>query len=223
MASEAPTVLVTGAARGLGRELVRRYCDAGARVIACSRTAAALPGGVRSLPLDLLSGESIADLVATLAGTPVDIVIHNAAIRGATGGLDTVEAQDFHAVMAVNALAPVLLTRALRPNLMAGRGRTVAFISSRAGSMTEGLDPDGDHAYRMSKAALNMAGRKLAYDDPELIYLLLHPGWIRTEMGGPDAELDVTASAAGLIDRIGAARREDSGSFQTWDGQPIAW
>ncbi len=93
---------------------------------------------------------SIAALALALAGQPIDILVNNAGIRGSVGGIDTLEPGDFGAVMAVNALGPLLLTRALRPNLLAGRRRVVA-VSSSSGSMTEGLDPDGDYAYRASR------------------------------------------------------------------------
>ncbi|WP_284165899.1 SDR family oxidoreductase [Frigidibacter sp. SD6-1] len=221
-------VVVTGANRGLGLELVRRYAASGARVIAACRSLPDHPskvadGNIRWLPLDLADADAIAAFPAALGALPVEVVIHNAAIRGATGGLGDLNTDDFTRVMRVNALGPLLLTRALLPNLMAGHQRTVAMISSRAGSMAEGLDPDGDYAYRQSKAALNMGARKLAFDHPDLKVLLLHPGWIRTDMGGPDAEIDAAKAARGLIERISEADHSASGSFQTWDGHPIAW
>ena len=223
----AQTVLITGAGRGLGRELTRHYARAGARVIGCCRDTSVLPGDmagdVHPMQLDLADGHSIGRLADDLAGQPIDILINNGALRGATGGLDDVSATDFNAVMAVNVLAPLFLVRALRPNLMLGHSRKVAMISSRAGSMAEGLDADGDYAYRCSKAALNMATRKLAFDDPALTFLLFHPGWLKTDMGGPEAELPVSEAAEGLIAQISKASQKDSGSFQTWDGQSVGW
>ncbi|MCY1126512.1 SDR family NAD(P)-dependent oxidoreductase [Frigidibacter sp. RF13] len=221
-------VVVTGANRGLGLELVRLFAASGASVVAVCRTLPDDPpsladGDIRWLPLDLADADAVAAFPAVFGALPVGVVVHNAAIRGATGGLSDLHADDFTQVMKVNALAPLLLTRALLPNLMAGRRRTVAMISSRAGSMAEGLDPDGDYAYRQSKAALNMGARKLAYDYPDLKVLLLHPGWMRTDMGGADAEIDAADAARGLILRISEADRRASGSFQTWDGRPIAW
>ena len=220
-------VLITGATRGLGRELVRLFAAKGDEVIACCRDieqrGGDMPRAIRWLPLDLADEAAIRAFPALLDGAAIDILIHNAAIRGATGGLAEVDFTGFAQVMQVNAAAPLILTREVRPNLMAGRRRIVAMISSRAGSMTEGPDPDGDYAYRCSKAALNMGARKLAYDDPALTVLMLHPGWIRTDMGGPEAELDVREAARGLAARIAAAGPEDSGSFRAWDGTPIAW
>ncbi len=221
------TVLITGANRGLGRELAHLYAAKGGEVIACCRDPGRrgedIPGDVRWLPLDLADEASILSFPALLGGAAIDILIHNAAMRGATGGIADVRFADFEQVMRINAAAPLILTRELRPNLMAGDARTVAMISSRAGSMAEGLDPDGDYAYRCSKAALNMGARKLAYDDPALTVLLLHPGWIKTDMGGPEAELDVADAARGLVRRIADAAPEDSGSFRTWSGERVAW
>jgi NAD(P)-dependent dehydrogenase (short-subunit alcohol dehydrogenase family) len=216
--------VVTGASRGLGRELVHQLATRGHEVLALCRNPAdlpLLPGRITALALDVTDAEAAHRAAATLNGRPVDLLINNAAIRGATGGLDEVEQGDFLSVMAVNALGPLLVTRAFLPNLRKGRG-LVANISSRAGSMTEGSDPDGDYAYKCSKAALNMATVKLA-EDTGLTVLALHPGWLKTAMGGQGAELDPACSAAALLDLLERAGPQHSGQFLTWDGKPVAW
>jgi NAD(P)-dependent dehydrogenase (short-subunit alcohol dehydrogenase family) len=214
------TVLITGAGRGLGAELACQYRAAGWEVIACARRPRA---GEESL--DLADDRSIAALAASLAGKRIDVLIHNAAIRGDTGGLATLRQDEFLAVVHVNAYAPLALTAALLPNLLAGTVRKIAHISSRVGSMTEGMDDDGDYAYRMSKAALNLATVKLAHDyrDRTITALALHPGWVRTDMGGPEAETDTAESAAGLLRVINRATLADSGSFKDFRGRTIAW
>lgn len=223
----APTVLVTGANRGLGLALTRALAARGAQVIAACRDPGALAEtgtpGVEAMSLDLAHTDSIENLARRLAGRPIDILVNNAGIRGATGGLATLAAADFAEVMAVNALAPLLLVRALHANLQAARRRTVAMISSRAGSLAEGLDPDGDYAYRASKAALNIMTLKLAYDFPDLTCLLLHPGWVMTDMGGPEAEIAPDLAADRLAGMILNATPADSGSFRAWDGATVAW
>lgn len=219
------TVLVTGANRGLGLELTRQYAAAGHRVLACSRQpedAPAPTGNVTWKVLDTGRAESIEALAADLASEAIDILINNAARRGDTGGLDTLSTDDFLATIRVNALGPLLMVKAFRPHLERGRRRIVANISSRAGSVAEGLDADGDYAYRCSKAALNIATAKLAFDY-KLIFLALHPGWVKTDMGGPEAEVTVAESARGLRDLIEAARPPDSGSFRAFDGATINW
>ena len=216
-------VVVTGASRGLGFELVQQLALAGREVVACCRSVpqAALHRRVRRIALDVTDPASVTQMAAALAGRPVDLLINNAALRGATGGLARVEPEDFARVMATNVLAPLLVTRALLPNLRAGQG-VVANISSRAGSMTEGRDPDGDYAYRCSKAALNMATVTLA-DETGLTVLSVHPGWIKTDMGGPEADLTTAASASAMLGWLALAGPADSGSFRTYDGIPVAW
>ncbi len=216
------TVLITGASRGLGRALAGLYAAAGLRVIACMRQASA-----GAEVLDVADEGSIAALGERLGGQPVDIVINNAAIRGDTGGLDTLETDEFLAVMRINALAPMLVARALRPNLLAGRRKVLVNIGSRAGSLAEGTvdDEDGDYAYRCSKAALNMATVKLAQDFRRdgIAVVSLHPGWVRTDMGGAEAAVDVAESAAGLKALIDATTLAETGSFRAYDGRTVAW
>src|SRR5690606_30784482 len=202
--ARAPVVLITGASRGLGRELACAFAATGAEVLAAMRQprpladAASLPGTVRPLPLDVADPASIAALARSLVGRPIDILVNNAASRGATGGLPAVTPDDFMAVMAADVLGPLLMVQALRENLAAALHPRVVNISSRAGSMAEGADPDGDYAYRCAKAALNRATVKLAEDQPGLTVVSVHPGWLRTDMGGPEAELAVAPAAARL-------------------------
>ncbi len=218
----AGTVLITGAGRGLGRTLADLYAAAGWRVIRCMRQVAE-----EALPLDVADAGSIAALGERLAGLPIDIVINNAAIRGDTGGLSSLGAGDFLEVMRINALAPLLIARALRPNLSAGGRKVLVNISSRAGSLAEGTldDDDGDYAYRCSKAALNMATVKLAqdFDRYGIAVISLHPGWVRTDMGGDEAAIDVGVSAAGLKALIDGTTMAQSGGFRAYDGRTVAW
>lgn len=222
-------VLVTGSARGLGLALARQLSDAGADVIAAcrdvARAQAVLPAGTAVVPYDAEDPSSIAALAERIGPEPLDMLINNAAMRGDAGGLATLEADGFLKEMRVNTLGPLLTVKALLPALRRSSSRIVVNISSRAGSMTEGLEAEGDYAYRCSKAALNMASAKLAFDlGPEgFTVLALHPGWVKTEMGGPEAEVDVGASAAGLLRVIAGSAAADNGSFRSYDGTPIAW
>ncbi|MGG6894296.1 SDR family oxidoreductase [Rhizobium sp. BR 315] len=225
---ERGTVLVTGASRGLGKALAELYAGDGWRVLACARQQ--LLGAAASMlsyPLDVSDAVSIETLGKILEGTAIDIVINNAAVRGDTGGLMSLRADDFMEVMRINALAPLLVARALKPNLLAGRRKLLVNISSRAGSLAEGTldDDDGDYAYRCSKAALNMATVKLAQDFQRdgIAVISLHPGWIRTDMGGPDAVVDIAQSAQGLKDLIDTTTMADSGSFRAYDGRTVSW
>ncbi|WP_119274266.1 SDR family oxidoreductase [Taklimakanibacter deserti] len=219
------TVLITGANRGLGRELARQYAASGSRVLACCRdlhAASPIAGNVLWRALDTGNEESITALAHELHGEAIDILVNNAAQRGDRGGLDALRTDDFLATLRVNTLGPLLMVKAFLPHLARGRRRIVANVSSRAGSVAEGLDADGDYAYRCSKAALNIATAKLAFDHG-LIFLALHPGWVKTDMGGAEAQVPVTASAQGLRSVIDTAGPEMSGSFHDFTGTPIAW
>lgn len=218
------TVLITGASRGLGRALADAYAAAGWRVIACMRT---VPAGIAGQPLDVADAASIEALGRRLEGEAIDIVINNAAVRGDVGGLPSLDTDDFLEVMRINALAPLLIARALEANLLAGQRRVLVNISSRAGSLAEGTldDDDGDYAYRCSKAALNMVTVKLAQDFRAngISVISLHPGWVRTDMGGEEARLGVDDSVRGLTALISAATMADTGSFRAYDGRTISW
>lgn len=222
-------MLVTGAGRGLGRELARQYAHAGWRVIACGRRlrAAGFEPGVEFQPLDVADAASISDLAVRLVGRPLDVLVNNAAVRSRVAGLDRFEPEEFLDVLRINTLGPVLVTRALRANLRLGGMRVVANIGSRAGSMAEGLldDDDDDYAYRCSKAALNMATVQLARDlEPDGIAVLsLHPGWVQTDMGGEAAVLPAQDSARALRGIIAAATPDLSGSFLAFDGRQVRW
>ena len=222
------TVLVTGASRGLGRALADLYAGEGWRVIACVRSAPPAPTvSIEYQQLDVADPASIAALGRKLDGVAIDVLINNAAIRGDIGGLSSLESEEFLAVVRTNALAPLLLARELRPNLVtSGRG-IIANISSRAGSLAEGTidDEDGDYAYRCSKAALNMATVKLAQDlrKDEIAVVSLHPGWVRTDMGGEEACVDVAESAVGLKAILDATDMAASGTFCAYDGRQVSW
>lgn len=225
---EPGTVLITGASRGLGRMLAELYAVEGWRVLACARQE--LPEAMASMlfyPLDVDDAASIETLGKMLKGTTIDIVINNAAVRGDTGGLASLRTDDFMEVMRINVLAPLLVAQALRENLCLGRRKLLVNISSRAGSLAEGTldDDDGDYAYRCSKAALNMATVKLAQDlrCDDIAVISLHPGWIRTDMGGPDAVIDIEQSAQGLKRLIDTTTMADTGSFRAYDGKTVSW
>lgn len=212
------TWAVTGAARGLGLCLTRQLAASGARVFALSRSQGPALPGVTHIPYDQADEASIQSAALLVQG-PIDFVLHNAAIRGDTGGLATFSAIDLAEVMKINVAGPLLLTRALLPHLPPSS--VIGFISSRAGSFTEGHDPDGDYAYCLSKAALNRAVAKLA-DDLHQVVFAIHPGWMATEMGGPDAPDDPGTAALHILHLITGSKCPKTGSFVTTSGKAIA-
>ena len=174
--------------------------------------------GVTHIPYDQSNEASIRSAARAIRGS-VDQVIHNAAIRGDTGGLAALTADHLAEVMRINVAGPLLLTRALLPAL--APKATLTFISSRAGSFTEGHDPDGDYAYCLSKAALNRAVAKLA-DDLLQRVLALHPGWIATDMGGPNAPDAPELAARRIIALLTRPDGPKTGSFTDAFGRTVA-
>jgi len=232
-----PTVLVTGTNRGIGLELVRQYAADGWSVIACCRDpelADALTPlaheGVRVEELDVADDASVAALARRLDGVPIDLVINNAGMYGdrEAGRLGKLEADAWMTVFRVNSVAPLLVTQALLPNLRAAAAASghavVAAVSSKMGSIADNSS-GGSYVYRSSKAALNAAMKSLAHDlaGDGILAVTLHPGWVRTDMGGPGGLIDTTESAAGLRGVIAGLSSAQAGNFYDYAGREIPW
>lgn len=223
-----PNVLVTGASRGIGRGLAERFAAEGWQVIACAREPAAIEvtgAAVERYPLDVADPASIAGLAATLAGRPLDLLVNNAGIYGPRETrLGSIDYGAFRAVLETNTLGPVRVTEALLPNLRAGARKTVVTVSSIMGSIAQTQSP-GALIYRTSKAAVNMAMRSIAMElAPEgFTVVLVHPGWVRTDMGGPNATLDVRTSVDGLVRLTERLRPSDNGRFFDYEGGLLPW
>jgi len=224
-----PTVLITGANRGLGLEFARQYAAAGWRVIATSRSLAkaealrALGGDVAVHALDVTDFAAVRALGRELAGDSIDVLIANAGIGGPRGMTpEAINAEGWGETFRVNSMAPLALAGALQGPVARSEQRKMVAITSRLGSM--GANGDGGlYAYRASKAALNAVWRSYALDHPEIIAALLHPGWVRTDMGGREALLGVEESVAGLRRVIAGLSKADTGRFYNHDGSPIPW
>jgi NAD(P)-dependent dehydrogenase (short-subunit alcohol dehydrogenase family) len=229
-------ILVTGANRGLGLELVRQFLDRGDRVIATARKpgaatelnrlAFAHPGHLAILPLDLGKPHSIDELAreVPLVAESIDVLVNNAGLLPGGERFGALEAKHLEEAFRINAMGPVLVTQALAPLFAIGGAAKVMNISSVLGSITE-RDTFYTPSYAMSKAALNMGTRLLAHAlaDQGVTVFAIHPGWVRTDMGGPKAEVEVADSVRGLIqvlDRIGPA---DAGRFLTFEGHELRW
>jgi NAD(P)-dependent dehydrogenase (short-subunit alcohol dehydrogenase family) len=224
-------ILIAGANRGLGLEFARQYAAEGWQVLATARAPeraealAALPGAVTLLPLDTTRAESVAALAARLAGQPIDVLICCAGLYGAHGEQPgSFDYEGWKQVLDTNTLGPVRVAEALLPNLRAGKQRKLVALSSLMGSITDNTT-GGSHAYRASKAGLNAVWKSLAIElRPEgFTVVVVHPGWVRTDMGGPAAPLEPLNSVAGLRRVIDRLTREDSGRFLNHDGRELPW
>lgn len=223
-----PTVLVVGATRGIGLEFARQYVADGARVIATFRppsdghTLRAL--GARALPLDALEPDSIGALGQQLDGQPIDVALLVAGIYGLdTDDLAPPSREQFDLVMHTNVLAPMQLIPLLGQSLESAHGKLVA-ISSRMGSIGLTTRANG-WLYRASKAALNSVVKAASSElgARGVVCMALSPGWVRTDMGGPSAPLDVRDSVSGMRRVIAAANRSHNGRFLQYTGEQLEW
>ena len=216
--------VVTGANRGIGLELVRQLRQRGANVIAvCRHTSAALDAlGVRvEAGFDVTDPTARDELGRRLDGASIDLLVQNAGVL-IEDSLEEVDGNDVRRQFEINALAPLLLTCALLPNLKSGA--KIALITSRMGSMGDN-GSGGYYGYRMSKAALNAAGVSLAVDlQPRGIAVgILHPGAVRTDMTGGGGMIDPEQSVRGLLARIDELSLENSGRFLHESGETLPW
>ncbi len=224
-----PTILVTGANRGLGLEFVRQYAATDARIIATCRKpgeagalaelAAAGRGRISVARLDVDSDADMAALAADVP--PIDILVCNAGVNTPSTAIATVPRDEFDRVMRTNVMGPIRLAGALLDKVRESERKVIGFLSSRMGSMTESRG--GSYLYRASKAALNSVVRNLSIDTPEVTMVALHPGWVRTDMGGPSADIDAATSVAGMIRVLDRLTPADTGRFLNYTGDPIAW
>jgi NAD(P)-dependent dehydrogenase (short-subunit alcohol dehydrogenase family) len=225
-----PTLLITGANRGIGLELAKRYAADGWTVIATCRepqTATALKAqrGITVEALDVTDYAAVDALAAKYRGTAIDLLLNNAGIYGNRDGALTVSDCDTYLeVLRVNSVAPMKLALTFLPHLKATKGGAkIATISSRMGSISEARG--GSYAYRASKAAINAGMHNLALDlkSSGISCITLHPGWVKTDMGGAGADIDVATSAAGLKTVIDGLTLKDTGKFYNYDGGEIPW
>ena len=220
------TALILGASRGIGREFTRQLLAAGWKVFATARDDAALAElrteGAEPLKLDVSKPESLAALGWQLDGEKLDLAVYVAGVYGPqhqTGAAPT--AEDFDKVMHTNVLGAMQAIPLLAPMVEAAQGK-FAFISSGMGSIGEAESSYG-WLYRASKAALNMVVRTAAFDHPKAAFVALCPGWVRTDMGGPNATLSVEESVTGLLQVIGGLTQADSGTYRNYSGRRLAW
>ena len=208
-----PTALITGASRGLGKELARQYAEDGWEVIGTTRR-----------EVEMTDTKQIGSFAKALKGKPIDLLFCNAGISGKRGmALGSFDFDSWDEVLRVNLLGPAALAEALVDNVAASERKTIAMMSSRLGSISESSGMT--LPYSTSKAALNMLVKGLAATlaGRGITVVALSPGWVRTDMGGAGAPLTAEASVRGLRKVIQNLKSKDSGRFFSHDGSEIPW
>lgn len=228
-------ILITGANRGIGLEMVKYSIEQGWRVFACCRNPhnaenlfniAKLANGRVSVHIaDMLELSTLQALSYELRNDPVDILVNNAGIYGSEKNtFGSVDVSSWLHTFQVNSIAPLKMIEAFSEQLLMGDRKLVACMSSKMGSMADN-GYGNSYIYRSSKAALNAVVKSLSIDLKEkgIISVALHPGWVKTEMGGPDAEISTRECVEQIFNNLSSLTINDSGRFIDIDGSDIPW
>lgn len=227
-------VFITGANRGIGLSLVTYYLQQGAKVSATYRDESSATelftltkqyDTLSLYQLELTDYSAILKLPQQLSESKIDLLINNAGYYGPKGyGFGNCDVTEWKKVFEINAIAPQKLVEALYPSLQLSNDKTIVCISSKVGSMTENTS-GGGYLYRSSKAALNSVVKSLSNDlKPEgFTVIAMHPGWVQTEMGGPNALISTEESVTGLTKVIAQLSIDNSGQFLNFDGTELPW
>ncbi len=227
-------LLITGANRGIGLTMVRHYLSDGWLVTACCRepeqaiellSLLEANDGLSIFQLDVTDYEGVDELAENLAGEPIDLLINNAGYYGPKGSnFGGTDVEEWRQVMEINTIAPLKLLEAFSPHLKQASSATFAVLSSKMGSMGDNSG-GGCYIYRSSKAAVNAVVKSLSVDlrEDDICVVALHPGWVRTEMGGPNGLIDTEESVVGLKRVLDSLEMSQTGMFFDYLGQEIPW
>lgn len=228
-------VVITGTSRGIGLEFVRQLAARGDEVFAAARdpSRSAALGSLREAHrdrvhlhrCDVARDEEVAAFAASVAGS-VDLVVNNAGIFGEEpfAPFEALDLEDCRRVFDVDALGPLRISRAFLPHVRRGAGKRLVHVSTGMASIADNTSGRA-YAYRMAKAALNMASRSLAVDlRPEgIVSVVFNPGWVKTDMGGSRAPLETPDAIASMIRTIDGLTPEQNGAFLDKDGKLLPW
>jgi NAD(P)-dependent dehydrogenase (short-subunit alcohol dehydrogenase family) len=230
-------IVVTGASRGLGLEFVRQWLEGGQHVFALAREprrsaalmqlAAQHPEALATAACDVAEDGSLTEAFDAVAKAweGVDLLLNNAGVSGQyRTPLESLDWAELREVFEINTLGPLRVTRAFLPLLRRGDAPLIVNVSTLMGSIADNSS-GGAYAYRLSKAALNMATRNLGHElgREGMTVVAIHPGWVRTDMGGAKAPLSVAESVASMLATIGRLRSEHNGTFVDRDGTSLPW
>jgi NAD(P)-dependent dehydrogenase (short-subunit alcohol dehydrogenase family) len=230
-----PAILITGASRGLGFEFAKQYAVEGWRIIACCRKpedaialkklAPSARDMVSVVGMDVADNDTVRSAALTLKDVVVDILINSAGIAGVTQqSTGQIDYASWARVLDVNTMGPLRVLEAFTDNLARSERRLVVTITSGMGSLADNTS-GGSIAYRSSKAAVNMVMRSAAIDlaPRGITCVLINPGWVKTDMGGPDATLSPQRSVSAMRRLIETLGPNDSGKFYNYDGREYPW
>lgn len=228
------SILITGTNRGIGLEFVKHYLKNNEKVIATCRNRNSAKdllelknttSNLSLLELDVSKPNSIDEFTSKIADHPIDTFINNAGVFGPRNiEFGNFNAKEWLDVFKVNTIAPLLITQKILKNLRLGKDKKLVFISSKVGSIEDNTE-GGMYIYRTSKTALNQVIKSLSIDlkEENFIVVALHPGWVQTDMGGPNALIDTKTSVKGMTEAIDNLTSKNSGKFYNYDGSAIPW
>lgn len=230
------TTLITGANRGIGLEFARQYAADGWRVLACSRhpeksdalnqLAAHYPDQITVHALDVTDHAQIESLAQALASESIDLLINNAGVslHSGVGGFGHTDYEAWMQTFRINTMAPLKMAEAFASQIARSGQKTIVTITSKMGSIADN-GSGGHYLYRSSKAAVNIVVKSLAIDlkPVGITAVVLHPGWVKTDMGGPNAWITAEQSVSGMRHIISRLTPADSGKFIAYDGQVVPW
>ena len=228
------SILITGTNRGIGLEFVKHYLKNNEKVIATYRNKNSAKdllelknttSNLFLLELDVSNPNSINEFASKITDQPIDTFINNAGVFGPRNNeFGNFNAKEWLDVFNINTIAPLLITQKILKNLRLGKNKKLVFISSKVGSIEENTG-GGMYIYRSSKTALNQVIKSLSIDfkDENFIAAALHPGWVQTDMGGPNALIDTKTSVKGMAEVIDSLVLKNSGRFYNYDGSSIPW
>ena len=228
------SILITGTNRGIGLEFVKHYLKNNEKVIATCRNKNSAKdllelknttSNLSLVELDVSNPNSINEFASKITDQPIDTFINNAGVFGPRNNeFGNFNAKEWLDVFNINTIAPLLITQKILKNLRLGKNKKLVFISSKVGSIEENTG-GGMYIYRSSKTALNQIIKSLSIDfkDENFIATALHPGWVQTDMGGPNALIDTKTSVKGMAEVIDSLLLKNSGRFYNYDGSSIPW
>ena len=227
-------VLVTGANRGLGLGFVKNYLGKNVNVVSTTRDLKSskellalkerFPNNLEIFELDLLKEGAGYTMANFLGDRPIDILINNAGVGSTNQHLQAVSPKPWLEVLKVNLIAPLMVTQSIIDNVKKGSDKKIYFLSSQLGSIADNTG-GGMYIYRSSKTGLNQVVKSLSVDlKPQGITVVsLHPGWVKTDMGGPNAPVSIDESIEGMMKVIYATDIRDTGRFLNYDGKELPW